>query len=96
MADVIILENDEPPYSLDNYPGGALNAINPIATDFAVATIGSPVGLMQPFVAQCGLIRFTSVAFDATGSSVTAPVLNVRINVMPGNYKGIAAVPMGQ
>ena len=96
LATVIIGENDNPPYDLDDYPGSALNAFRPIETDFAVATIGSPTGLMQPFVAQCGLIKFNNLAFDATGVGVTAPTIFMRINVMPGKYKGIAAVKMGQ
>lgn len=96
LADIIILENDQPPYDLDNYPGGSVNAANPIETDFAVATVGSPTGLMQPFVAQCGLIRLNNLAFNAAGESVTAPTIFMRVNVMAGNYKGIAAVPMGQ
>jgi hypothetical protein len=96
LADVLILENDQPPYDLDNYPGGALNAPYPIETDFAIATKGSPTGMMQPFVAQCGLIKFDNVAFDIEGNEIASTNLYVRVNVMAGSYKGIAAIRMGQ
>jgi len=96
LANVIRGENEDPLYDLDNYPGGAGNAVRPIETDFAVTTIGSPVGIMQPFIAQCGLIKLRNLAFNLAGESVTAPTIFLRINVMPGKYKGIAAVPMGQ
>ncbi len=95
LADLIEGENDNPPYNTDNYPGGAVNAPHAILTEFAAASVGQPIGLLSPFVAQCGLIRFKTSA-TLNGESVTAPTVTIRVNIMAGKYKGIAAIPMGQ
>lgn len=95
LADIIEFANDDPPYTLSNYPGGDTNAVNPIITEFGVASVGFPLGNLTPFVAQCGLIKFNVVA-SFEGNPISAPPLTVRINLMPGPYKGVAAIPMGQ
>jgi hypothetical protein len=95
LADVIEFANDDPPYNLVNYPGGDTNAVNPIITEFGVASVGFPLGVLTPFVAECGLIKFNVKALH-NGLEVTPPSLTVRVNLMPGPYKGVAAIPMGQ
>lgn len=96
LADVIEDANDEAPYNLLNYPGGAVNAPTTVVVEELVTTIGSPVAIAGPFVAQCGLIKVINNAFNAAGAPVTAPTLTFRLRVMAGTYKGIAAIPMGQ
>ena len=95
LAGVIQLEGDNPPYDLLNYPGGAVNANTPSLTEFAVINAASPNGHITPFVAQCGLIKIETVAY-LNGAVVDAPSLTIKVNYMPGKYKGIAAIPMGQ
>nr|AGA18396.1 hypothetical protein [uncultured marine virus] len=95
LADVIEYSNDNPPYDLDNYPGGDTQNPYPIQTEYAVASVGYPTGILSPFVAQCGLIKLTTQAY-LDGVEVAAPLLFARVTVMAGNYKGVAAVPMGQ
>lgn len=96
LADLIEILNDDPPYDLDDYPGGPVNGSLPaVATSTAINQY-SPVGYMNSFVAPCGLIRFRATAFDVTGIPVPAPEISIRIRMMAGNYKGIAAIPMGQ
>lgn len=96
LADVIEASNDDPPYNLTNYPGGDTNAVNPIITEFAAASVGNPNGMLTSFLAQCGLIKFKVEAFKNGAAVSPVPTVIARINLMPGKYKGIAAVPMGQ
>jgi hypothetical protein len=102
LADRIEDDNDQPPYDQDTYPGmdngvGFVNAAHPIDQGVAVATIGAPVGRIGSFVAPCGLIRFKVTAFDVNGSPLSSNVeMQMKITVMSGKYKGIAAIPMGQ
>lgn len=102
LADRIEAENDTPPYDQDTYPGmnngvGFVNAEHPIDQGVAVATIGAPVGRIGSFVAPCGLIRFKVTAFGVDGSPLLKNVeMQMKITMMAGKYKGIAAIPMGQ
>ena len=91
----IEFQNDDPPYDLLNYPGSVANAPTPIDSEFSLASVGQPTGILSPFVAQCGLIRLNNEAF-LNGAQVTAAAMTVRVTVMAGKYKGIAAIPMGQ
>jgi hypothetical protein len=96
LADTIERSNDDPPYNMTNYPGGDTNAVNPIVTEFASASVGAPNGTLSSFVAQCGLIKFN---VQATKDGVNVPInfiVDAIVNVMVGKYKGVAAIPMGQ
>lgn len=95
LAAVILAEGNNPPYNQDEYPGGSLNAPTVVMQEFSAATIGSPIGLLTSFVAECGLIRVQNAA-QLAGVTVDSVPLVARINLMPGNYKGVAAIPMGQ
>lgn len=96
LADVLEASNDDPPYNIDNYPGGDINAVNPIVTEFAAASVGAPNGMLTSFLAQCGLIKFKVEAFKDGALVSPVPTVIARVNLLRGNYKGIAAVPMGQ
>lgn len=96
LQTVIEAEGDNPPYNRTQYPGGALNGPAPVSAEFAVASVGQPNGLLTAFAAPCGLIQITNAAVDATGIGVPARTMIVRVNLMGGNYKGVAAIPMGQ
>ena len=95
LATVIDGENDFPPYDLDEYPGGATNAPTPVLQEMAVATAGSPNAVMHGFAAECGLFAIV-VNGKLNGENATPDGITVKVNVMPGNYKGVAALPMGQ
>lgn len=95
LANIIQDEGNLPPYDLGNYPGGSFNAPTVVMQEFSAATIGSPIGLLTSFVAECGLIRLQNAA-QLNGVTVDSVPLVARINLMPGTYKGVAAIPMGQ
>ena len=90
-------ENDEPPYDHDDYPGSDVNADTPWLQEFGVAAPGAPMAVLPGFVAQCGLLRFNLIAHSAAdGSVVTGVTSLVQVHLVPGTYKGVAALPMGQ
>ena len=89
--------NDEPPYDQDDYPGNDTNSDVPWLQEFGVASPGAPLAVLPGFVAQCGLIRFVLTAHAVTDGAPTTGVTSlVQVHLMPGNYKGVAALPMGQ
>jgi hypothetical protein len=92
-------QNDDPPYNLLNYPqAGFGNADYPVLSDWVVCNEAHPNGASQPFVAECGLIRIHVVG---TLNGVAVPEFDLSsvgliVKLMPGNYKGVASLPMGQ
>jgi hypothetical protein len=104
LANVIEDANDQPPYDVDAYPGGATNCPGVISyAEIGASTIGSPLGMLSPFVAQCGLIKFDVSAYK-NGLEIPFPestpgtpgLLGIVLTVAAGKYKGVAAIPMGQ
>lgn len=99
LADVIEDENDEPPYDLDEYPGGATNANVPWTVGYAAISPQEVDGKVGPFVAPCGLIEIELAGFADDGTAIDPaemPEIDVLLHVAPGMYKGVAAIPMGQ
>ncbi len=99
LADVIIGENDTPPYDLDNYPGGDTNAPQAVTVATAATSSAEVDGRVGPFVAPCGLLRVDIAGYDQDGvliDPVDMPEVKLLLHVAPGMYKGIASIPMGQ
>ena len=99
LATVIDGENDNPPYDLDNYPGGGVNAVNPVTVGIGAISAQEVDGHIGAFVAPCGLLEIEIKGYDASGVLVTTadmPDIDILLYVAPGTYKGVAAVPMGQ
>lgn len=99
LADIIIDENDEPPYDLDEYPGGATNALVPCTVGYAAISAAEVDGRIGGFIAPCGLLEIEIKAFDTEGNAVPTaqmPAIDILLHCAPGMYKGTASVPMGQ
>jgi hypothetical protein len=99
LADVIEGENDNPPYDLDNYPGGDGNAPDPVVVQYGAVSSTEVDGRLGGFVAPCGLLELEIKGFDTAGDEFPAanmPEIEVILHVAPGAYKGVAAIPMGQ
>ncbi len=99
LAGVIETENDNPPYNLDNYPGAEVNAPAPVVVGYAAISASEVDGHIGPFVAPCGLIQIEIKGYDTNGAAVDAaamPAVDILLHVAPGEYKGVAAIPMGQ
>ena len=96
LADVIEDANDQPPYHETNYPGGGNNADAPWIQQAASCSVGSPIGRVPGFQAECGLIKFSIGATDPAGAAVDISNAVVVFHLMPGNYQGVLAENMGQ
>ncbi len=99
LADIIEDENDQPPYAVDNYPGGDTNAPRGFVVQYGAISSAEVDGRVGPFVAPCGLIEINIKGYTATGAEVALedmPVIDLLLHVAPGVYKGVAAVDMGQ
>jgi hypothetical protein len=92
LATVIIDENDQPPYATA-YPGGEAFGVKGAMTRVGRGTLNSnaPTLQMPGFTAECGFIYLNAKsATDVTGN------VRVQVHLVPGEYKGVLAVPMGQ
>ncbi len=89
-------ENDEPPYDQDDYPGNDTNADAPWIQSSKIANASIPNGVLGGFIAECGLINLKLDGYTAAGANTAAPGAFVWVTLVPGKYKGVAAVPMGQ
>jgi hypothetical protein len=96
LALVIEGENDQPPYDQLSYPGGAVNQPIPVLNSVDVANSASPNGIVDGFIAQCGLIQVATAAYTAAGELVPSPNVVIMVTYAPGMYKGVAAIDMGQ
>lgn len=99
LATVIEAEGNNPPYDLDNYPGGATNAPDPVTVAYGAISAQEVDGHVSGFIAPCVLLQIEIKGFDAAGTPVAAsamPEIDILLHVAPGSYKGVAAVPMGQ
>ena len=94
LATVIIDQNDQPPYSPNAgaYPGGAAFTVGGATTRVCrgVKNDFTPTLQLGGFTAECGLIRIDAVR------SAGSDNCRVQIHLVPGNYRGVMAIPMGQ
>ncbi len=99
LADVIVDENDTPPYDLDEYPGSDTNAPTPVTVAYSAISYAEVDGRTPGFVAPCGLLEVEIKGYTGDGTLVEEaemPDVGILLHVAPGMYKGVAAVPMGQ
>lgn len=96
LAEEIEFANDNPPYDIDDYAGGAANAEVPWVVGYGATSAAEVDGRIGGFIAPCGLIELEVTAYTNDGSPAAIPELDVILHVAPGMYKGVAAVPMGQ
>ena len=90
IAENVLGRNDEAPYDIDDYPGGAVNAPTPEFVDGLVvrnwgdaSTFSSDTS--SPFIAPLGLLCLNINGFEALSD------ISVLINLVPGKYKGVLA-----
>lgn len=96
LADVIIDENDNPPYDIDAYPGTVGNAPVPVTVQYGAVSAAEVDGKVGGFVAPCGLLQIDIKAYNSEGAVVATPIIDMLLHVAPGSYKGVASVAMGQ
>ena len=99
LAEVIRAENDNPPYDLDAYPGGATNGGTAVTVGYGAISASEVDGRIGGFVAPCGLLEIEIKGYDQDGVQfpvANMPEIGLLLHVAPGAYKGVAAIPMGQ
>jgi hypothetical protein len=96
LATVIQDANDQPPYLMaaGQYPGGSNFSFTGATTRVArgVKNDFAPTMTLPGFTAECGLIQFSAVRAAGGGTAD----LRVQIHLVPGDYRGVMAKPMGQ
>ncbi len=102
VGDSMEIDNDEAPYDVDAYIGGATESPTPLVVGYTACNASSPVGRMPGFLAPCGLIHLSADGWrdpDATADGTladTAVTPKVIVELVSGMYRGVAAIPMGQ
>lgn len=86
LMQMVLEENDQPPYDLDDYPGAGANFVNPqfqgyLACSYDLATGATKTqDMIGGFLAPLGLLQV-----DAT---TVAGTNYLQVKLMPGTYKG--------
>jgi len=99
LALTIADENDNPPYTLNQYPGADTNANVPVTVGYAAISASEVDGRIGGFVAPCGLLEIEIKGYDQDGIEfpvASMPRIEMLLHVAPGSYKGVASIPMGQ
>lgn len=97
IATNLDVTNDAPPYFLTHpaglgpTSGGNSNRTHGVGT-LAVGDANGSTDKMSGFAAPCGLIE---IQYEDLGGNDSEDYF-LYVTLMPGNYRGVAAVPMGQ
>lgn len=91
LSDVIENANDEAPYDMVNYQGGAVNAEGGLYASKLITLPGNYpiVQSFNGFVAPLGLLKLTF-----THNEDSNQAYNLWINYVPGNYNGVMSTGM--
>jgi hypothetical protein len=94
LATIIQDANDQPPYpnGAGQYPGGEAFGFAGAMTRVArgVKNDFTPTMTLPGFTAECGLLYLTAKRSAGTDNT------RIQVHLVPGNYRGILAEPMGQ
>ncbi len=92
LANVIEDANDNPPYDLDEYPGGASNFNTGVLQSSMIVTTSILSDKDIGFKVPLGLIKVTSsTSGDGSGNGFL-----LTIHLTPGHYKGLMATEVKQ
>lgn len=86
--------NDEPPYDLDDYPGGDLQApFAQLVKKVYPSNFGSTTNTASVSTADSGsfVCPFGLVRIDTCGFSSATDYVIVEMDIVPGSYKGVLA-----
>ena len=87
LANVLEDANDNPPYDLDEYPGGGTNWIGGAPQSYLITTTSLQVDKDLGFKVPLGLLKLNHA------SSVAA---TLTLHLVPGTYKGVMASEVKQ
>ena len=83
VVDYLETDNDDPPYDIDDYPGGNANGPKPMVVQDTALALGSTT--LGGFTSICGLLELECK------SPIANDVYSVLVEIAPGNYRGIKA-----
>jgi hypothetical protein len=86
LANVLEDANDNPPYDIDEYPGGASNFNLGVTQSFMVTTSSLAVDKDLGFKVPLGLMKLQFQGAQAT----------LMVHLVPGHYKGLMTTEVKQ
>ena len=89
-------DNDNPPYSLSNYAGGAVNYPNNVDKLYVQTNPSSPVVRCSGFPVFCGLLRIYSQGITLATGATTTQAGTLLVHVAPGPKKGVLSMNVGE
>lgn len=90
-------DNDAPPYSITEMPGGDTVADEPWLQEVGISNISQgQQGRLDGFIAECGLVKLTALSTSNVDFSAVNSDTLVYIHLVPGPYRGVLAEGMGQ
>ena len=92
VIEEIIDEGDDAPYALERFVGANEPATGNDAftiRECHIASTYSPMAMVGGFPVPCGLLQVE------TKSSTDGNIIGILIELVPGDYKGVHALPMG-
>ena len=91
----MIADNDSPPYSINNYPGGDSNYPTTVDKCYVRTSAANPVVSTSSFIAMCGLLRIYSQGKNLLDGENTALPGTLLVHLVPGPTKGILSMNVG-
>lgn len=88
-------ENDSPPYDIDHYPGGPVNAPTTVTKCLTQSTYLNPIVHTGGLTAMCGLLKIFSQGRDMADGTTTTIGGTVLITVAHGPKKGLLSMNVG-
>lgn len=89
-------DNDNPPYALNNYPGGDVNYKTQVDKCYAQTSAANPVVTTPSFDAMCGLVRIFSQGKDVTNGEDIAVPGTILVHLVAGPKKGLLSMNVGE
>ncbi len=92
----MLADNDSPPYSIGNYPGGDSNYPTNVDKAYVQTNPSNPVIRCSGFPVMCGLLRiFSQGKTISDGANVPLPG-TLLVHLAPGPKKGVLSMNVGE
>jgi hypothetical protein len=88
-------DNDNPPYALNNYPGGAVNYPNNVDKCYVQTNPSNPVVQAPGFHCMLGLIRVYSQGKTLATGADTTLTGTLLVHLAPGPKRGVLSMNVG-
>lgn len=103
IIDNIEGDNDQAPYDVDSYVGGAALSVYPMPVTQMAMNLANPTANSGGFIAPCGLLKIDMDNWDDPDANADTDFQDTGqggakciITLVPGPYRGVMAQKMGQ